>query len=328
MSVTVPRFAILIALVTCALILLQQTTVASEALPTRTQPVEQGGVWSSLWDSTIGEITRMQVKLHRELASLSRRLKSAESAGPFFALALAAFLYGVFHAAGPGHGKIVISSYLFATNTRLSRGVLLSVCSSFAQGVSAVALVGLLVLLLQQSGLQATSQVRYLEIVSYGLITALGLWMLIGTWRGRVCCHEHEHGHGQGQNHEHRGNNHREVAAAEKEGMMRFLTLVASVGIRPCSGAIIILLFTLSQGLLLAGIGATIAMSVGTAITVSALAVLSVLSRKAALRVASEGSVWHNRLHRGLSFAGSFAVTLFGAMLLMAALNQGQILLS
>jgi len=318
MPVTIPRLTVLFVLAILALALFQYDAAASEALPTRTHAVEETSLWSQIWNSTIGAVSRMQVKLHRELASLSRKLETAESPGPFLALALAAFLYGVFHAAGPGHGKVVISSYLFATNTRLSRGVLLSACSSFVQGLSAIALVSLLVLLMHQSGLQATARVRYLEIVSYGLITGLGLWMLVGTWKGRVCSHEHGHGHTQG-NHSHHGN-----TMAERDNRMRFLALVASVGIRPCSGAIIILLFTLSQGLLLAGIGATLAMSIGTAVTVSALAVFSVLSRKAALRIANGDSVWHSRLHRGLSFAGSFAVTLFGAMLLMAAINQGQ----
>ena len=98
--------------------------------------------------------------------------------------------------------------------------------------------------------------------------------------------------------------------------------MVISVGIRPCSGAVIILLFTLAQGIFLAGVGATFAMALGTAMTVAALGILAVTSRKLAVRLAGQDSVWEDRIGRGLAVLGSLAICVFGAFFLYLALNQ------
>ena len=99
--------------------------------------------------------------------------------------------------------------------------------------------------------------------------------------------------------------------------------MAGAVGIRPCSGAVLVLLFTLANGLFLLGIVATFAMALGTAITVAALATLSVYGRKAALALGGGGgSVWHARLHRGIGVAGSLAISGFGLLFLLATLQR------
>jgi len=266
---------------------------------------------------TVIYVQRMQASLQRDLTRAVREMKSADSSGPFFFLALLSFLYGIFHAAGPGHGKVVISSYLLAHESRVKRGIQLAFLSSTAQAFSAVALVGLFALLLDFSRLETTGQVRWLEIASYALIVGIGGWMLYATLRGKRCGHDHGPGHDHGSVNE----------GADRPGRLRLghmAALVMAVGIRPCSGAIIVLLFTLAQGMFLAGVGATFAMAVGTAITVSALALFTVLSRKAAMRVAGGNSVWAGRINKGLGIAGSLAVLLFGVLLLAAALDQSR----
>lgn len=262
-----------------------------------------------LWQRAVLEVRQAQQRLQRDLARVIGALKDSGSARAMGVLALMGFLYGVFHAVGPGHGKIVISSYLLAHEGRIRRGVELAFLSSLVQALSAIALVGVLAVLLDASNLETTARVRLLEVASYGLIVLIGLWMLAAAIAGKGCGHVHPHGDG----------GHRSSGGAS--GLGRLFAVVAAVGIRPCSGAVIVLLFTLAQGMFAAGVGATFAMAVGTAATVSVLAVLSVLSRRGAVRIAGANAVWEARIHTGLAVAGSLVICLFGVLLLLAALD-------
>ncbi len=279
------------------------------------------------WQRTRFEIARLQQELQRDLAGLVRELKSGDSLMPLATLLFFSFLYGVVHAAGPGHGKVVISSYLLAQESQIRRGIQLSFLTALVQAFSAIALVGVLALVLDLTRREAAAKVQLLEIASYGLIILLGLWMLFAALRGKLGC-GHDHGH---HDHGHHGHGHDHGAAqplAEAPlqaggGFLRGLApMVLSVGIRPCSGAVIILLFTLAQGIFLAGVGATFAMALGTALTVAALGILAVTSRKLAVRLAGQDSVWEDRIGRGLAVLGSLAICVFGAFFLYLALNQ------
>ena len=99
------------------------------------------------------------------------------------------------------------------------------------------------------------------------------------------------------------------------------ISLALTVGIRPCSGAILVLLFAMSQGLLWAGVFATFVMSLGTALTVSALAALAVGSREAALRWAGRDSQWASRLQTGVGIVGALLVVVLGAAGFLASLR-------
>jgi nickel/cobalt transporter (NicO) family protein len=99
------------------------------------------------------------------------------------------------------------------------------------------------------------------------------------------------------------------------------ISLAMTVGIRPCSGAILVLLFALSQGLLWAGVFATFVMALGTAITVSALAALAVGSREAALKWAGQDSPWASRLQNGAGILGALLVLVLGAAGFLASLQ-------
>jgi ABC-type nickel/cobalt efflux system permease component RcnA len=99
---------------------------------------------------------------------------------------------------------------------------------------------------------------------------------------------------------------------------------ILAVGIRPCSGAIIVLVFALSQGLLAAGIAATLVMAVGTGLTVASLAVLAVSARGMALRFAGGvDSKWAHGVVRTLEIGGAACVMLFGLILLGGSLVSG-----
>lgn len=297
---------------------------------------------------TAGAITRMwnwliatQSQLNRDLAAAVRGLKSDDPLRAAALLVGIAFAYGVLHAAGPGHGKAVISAYVLANRETVRRGIALSFLSAFVQAMSAIVFVGIMVLVLQQTSIQMRSTEATIETVSWGLVAVVGAFLLyrqiaayFATSRLKAPDHAHHHDHGHAHTH-HDAHNHAHgadcscghshmPAPQDLQGAWswrRALPLALSVGIRPCSGAILLLIFALSQGMLWAGIVGTFAMAIGTAITVSLLAALAVTSRDWAAKASGPGSVWAERLQTAAGFVGAGLVFVLGTAFFIASLS-------
>ena len=132
-----------------------------------------------------GWILAKQAEFYRMLSGLIRAAKADGSAA--YTLLGISFLYGVFHAAGPGHGKAVISSYLVANDETWRRGIVLSFASAILQAFTAIAVVGIAAALLGATAKAMGNTVRVIEIVSYALIILIGLRLL---WvKGRAFLH-------------------------------------------------------------------------------------------------------------------------------------------
>ena len=258
-----------------------------------------------------------------------------------WALAGLSFAYGIFHAAGPGHGKAVISSYMIANEVAARRGIWLAFASAFAQALTAIVLISLLVLVLRGSGIKQGDLTRWLEIASYAAVTLLGAWLLWSKAFRRGHHHHHDnHGHDHGHSHDHHHDHghHRHSHKAHAHGgdcghlhapdptalegrfsLRQAWSAILAVGLRPCSGAIIVLTFAFLNGLYLAGIASTFAMAVGTGITVAVLAALAVWAKDLAVRIggaADRGAA----VHRVVEIGGALLVFLLGLTLLSASL--------
>ena len=275
------------------------------------------------WRQVMLFVHQQQQALHRQLAQAVRQIKTDGSAQATFGLIVLSLLYGIFHAAGPGHGKAVISSYLLATESAVKRGVALAFLSSFAQALSAILLVVVLALVLSMSGFEVSQSIGGLERASYALVALVGavmLWMALRPSRRRSAQDHHDHHH-NGDAHE-CGHNHLPdpQAVAGPWSLSKTWAIVLAVGIRPCTGAVLVLLFALTHGLFLAGIGATFAMSLGTAVTVSALAILTLLSKRLATAWASGSGKWVAAVGRVFSIGGALALLLLGLSLFFVSM--------
>jgi nickel/cobalt exporter len=294
-----------------------------------------------------GWILAKQAEFYRMLSGLIRAAKADGSAA--YTLLGISFLYGVFHAAGPGHGKAVISSYLVANNETWRRGIVLSFASAILQALTAIAIVGVVAALLGATAKAMGNTVRVIEIVSYTLILLIGLRLL---WvKGRAFLralrlgaghhthdHTHEHGHGHHHHHDH-DHDHDHDASAWSHGhapepselagvhwLRRGLTAIVAVGLRPCSGAIIVLVFALAQGLFWIGVASTFVMGLGTAITVAAIATLAVAARELAGKLAKAKPGAGVITLRGLETAAALVIVLFGAALLTGYLASERLM--
>ena len=309
----------------------------------------------------LGWIFAKQAEFYRQFSGLIRAAKSDSTAAwSLFALS---FLYGIFHAAGPGHGKAVISSYLVANEQTWRRGVVLSFASALVQALVAVVLVAIAAALLHATAATMGRAVNVIEIVSYSLIILIGLRLLWVKGRAFIASaktlhqpaslgaaatppghlehahyeHAHcHHDHGQECHHDdhehadhHHHHHHEDEACAwghahapEPEelagpgGWRRGLSAVIAVGLRPCSGAILVLVFSLAQGLFWAGAVATFIMGVGTAITVAVIAAIAVAAKAWAKRFADARSGYGMLAMRGIEAGAAVVIIAFGTLLL------------
>jgi ABC-type nickel/cobalt efflux system permease component RcnA len=299
-------------------------------------------------DGVVGWMLAKQSQYFLQFRELIKSAKADGSA--VWALLGVSFLYGIFHAAGPGHGKAVISSYLVANDETWRRGVVLSFASAVLQALVAVALVGIAAVLLGATAKVMSDAVHWIELVSYALIAALGarlLWTkgraflaalsprmgtsaLVPAAAGHHHHHEHHHNvehphhthlhhHDDGHVHdEHCGHAHgpEPQMLGGSGGWQRGLSAIIAVGLRPCSGAILVLVFAFAQGLFWAGVAATFVMGLGTAITVTAIATLAVSAKGLAARLASNRSGAGTLALRGVEVAAAALVLAFGVLLL------------
>jgi nickel/cobalt transporter (NicO) family protein len=290
----------------------------------------------------VGWILAEQAMFYRALSGLIRAAKTDGSA--YWSLIGISFIYGIFHAAGPGHGKAVISSYLVANEETWRRGIALSFASALLQAVTAIVIVSVAAGLLGATAKMMGDTVRIIEIASYSLIVLLGARLLWVKGRGflralRAVHHEHagharhdhrehSHGHAHDQGHDHDHDDEGGVLPwghahgpepedlAGPGGWRRGFSAIVAVGLRPCSGAIIVLVFALAQGLYWAGVASTFVMALGTAITVAAIATIAVGARTAAKRVASTRTGYGTLILRGIEVGAAVVVMAFGVLLL------------
>lgn len=319
-----------------------------------------------------GWILMQQATFYRMLSGAIRAAKADGTAA--IGLMGISFAYGIFHAAGPGHGKAVISSYLVANNETWKRGIALSFVSAILQAFTAIAIVAIAAVLLGATSKVMGDTVRVVETVSYALIVVIGLRL---TWvKGRAFLkllmpaatpqlahahahsghdhghahahahHEHDHKHDHAHDHGHaRAHDHVHSAACAhghhhdhdhddeghawghahapepseltgKHWLRKGLAAVFAVGLRPCSGAIIVLVFALAQGLFWVGVASTFVMGIGTAITVSIIATLAVMARGVAGKIAASKSGGGMLLLRGFEAAAAVLIVAFGVLLL------------
>ena len=259
-----------------------------------------------------GLILALQASFARAMNGAVIALKGGGEWTPLIGLA---FAYGVFHAAGPGHGKAVIAGYILAGERAFRRGCALGACAALLQALVAMALVGVGSLVLNATAASMTRAGTFIETVSFALVAAAGLAL---TWRkagqlagGHACGPDCAHIPGP-------------RLAAEVRSWREAAGIVLAAGSRPCAGAVLVLVFALAQGVAGAGILAVLAMAAGTAITTTALAALAVFAKRAALALAGGRGRAGARAVGGLELlAAAFVLVLGVAMLAGLAVAAG-----
>jgi ABC-type nickel/cobalt efflux system permease component RcnA len=271
-----------------------------------------------------------------QLAGAIRALRAGEPGAltAFWAVCLG---YGVLHAAGPGHGKLIIGGYGVARQVPVGRLAGLALVSSLAQAAVAVILVYALVAVLGLArGTVETAAEDWVTPVGHAMIAGLGLWLV---WRGigglrrqaadgvaaggvaapaaQVAAghahHHHDNHHHDHHDHDHHDQHHHHhhdhggdhvhgpdcghahgPTIEQVVGVRSFrdgLALVAGIALRPCSGALFVLILTWQLGIALAGVVGAFVMGLGTAVVTIAVAVMAVWARDGAFSILPQGRV-------------------------------------
>jgi len=231
-----------------------------------------------------------------------------------FALIAASFVYGVVHAAGPGHGKAVITAYMATQPEDRRRVVPISFAAAAMQGVTAVVLVYGLVHLAGWLPRETQDAVLWSERAAFGLAALLGLVLVVRGLRaiiGRVVADPSDHAATCRHHHA------PDLADIERAGSWWTRAgLVIAIGLRPCSGAVLVLVLARLLGLGWAGVAAVAAMSFGTALVISGLALASSTFRRWIARWSARRGPWAAYVAEGGAVLGGLLLLVVGAGLL------------
>jgi len=250
--------------------------------------------------------TSWQRTLNKRMTELGRDIKKGNNPRAVFIITLLAFIYGVIHALGPGHGKTVSGSYFVSNRAAVKDGVLIGSLIAVVHTVSAVAVVLLLYFILKRSiSTSLEHYSRVVKIVSAGAIIAIGIFLLARRLLTK-----------------------KEKASPETKSETpngKGLLLIAlAVGIVPCPGAILILLFSMNMDIIPYGIVLAFVMSLGMALTISLICCAVIAAKKGifGLRFGGKYERKDTAKHIGLytvEIAGAVMVVLLGAVFLAGA---------
>lgn len=271
-----------------------------------------------------GLSTWAEAAQRRFQASMAQGLRALRAGEPGALATLwgLCFAYGFVHAVGPGHGKFLLGAYGAGTQVSLARLSTIGLAASLAQGASAVGLVyaGVGLFNASREALQLTGEV-WLNRAGLVAIALIGAWLL---WRGlrklilapRPVAQIAGHDHGADHLCESCGHSHAPSPAqvAQAQGWRDVAALIGAIAIRPCTGALFLLILTWRMGLVWQGIAGALIMALGTASVTMSVAALSVLARDGAL---AWGARW-----RSISLLAPMIEMLAGAFVLVLALNM------
>ncbi|WP_112664595.1 nickel/cobalt transporter [Microvirga flavescens] len=265
----------------------------------------------------------IQAGFYKSLQASVRELK--ENGAALWSLLFVGFAYGVFHAAGPGHGKAVISAYLIADEKALRKGFTLSLAAALIQALVAILIVCVAALILKATAATMNALTAQVEMASFAVVALMGAlitWRKAGKVLGVAALSRNPLAEAQDESCDH-------VHLPPPEAFDRLTKwremagVALAAGIRPCAGALIVLVFALSQGLFAAGIASTFAMALGTALTTGAIAALAVFAKATALRVAGGRGVAGALAMAGIELLAAAFVLVLGLSLLFGLLGSG-----
>ncbi|WP_028863967.1 nickel/cobalt transporter [Psychromonas aquimarina] len=265
-----------------------------------------------LWPSLVISSIRWQGEINNQLSELLYLAKeNLFEAG--FSLAALSFIYGILHSAGPGHGKIIVTTYLATHPTKVKVSLLLSALASLMQAVVAVLLVSVLLLVYQSSMREINHKAELLISFSFIALILLGLFISYRALKQILLFNKNSKSPGDRQTvtvstlkaikpedkvsvhqpgktgyikaistkeQDSCGCGHKHLAAPSKinqaSSLREYAAVIFSIGIRPCTGAIMVLLFANMLDIYWLGIISAFIMAVGTAITISSIALLTI----------------------------------------------------
>ncbi len=248
---------------------------------------------------TFHSLVAYQQKVYKNITVKLKEFKNNQTISATIIILAMAFFYGVLHAVGPGHGKAFAGAYFVSNQERIKRAIYLGSLIAFFHTITSVLIVVVLKFILDRFSIVTFDNVSsWTRIISFSLISIIGAGLLTSVIYRIV----KKHGH-------------------EEHSKLGFWGVVFSVGLVPCPGAMIILIFTNSLDIFHIGIFMVIAMSLGMAITISTAGILAVISRKAVISSGKASRINPEYIFTGIQIIGALMVLGLGLFFLMGEIG-------
>ncbi|WP_407951487.1 nickel/cobalt transporter [Photobacterium carnosum] len=278
--------------------------------------IASGYVLWQQWPTMLMESIKWQRDINGQLSDLLYDAQQNITAA--YSLVGLSFLYGIFHSLGPGHGKMIVTTYLATNPAKIKASLIMTVVSAFVQAVVAITLVSILLVFFKSSMRQVNDAAD--QFISYSFMAMLLLGVIViyrslkQVWQLRTApLHHHDHGDNCGCGHKHFANAD-EINQATS--LREYIVIIFSIGIRPCTGAILVLLFANMVGLYWLGVISAILMAIGTALTTSAIALLTLSGKKIVSRYLATNDRQRTMTSIILKLFGGVLLVLLGLLLL------------
>jgi ABC-type nickel/cobalt efflux system permease component RcnA len=273
-----------------------------------------------VFSDSVAELARFsaeyQRRIQQTLSVSLRDIKAGSGSLALWTLATVCFGYGVVHTLGPGHGKAVVVAYFLdsARPRAWIEGIFAGAWIAFTHTLAALLLAGALKLFATVGLLGALREVRNVEMVSYLMILAIGIWRLWAGITGRL--HDHHHGHDHDHGHDH----HHDHGHRQHEPRQRTIAgwlLLTAAGIAPCAGALVVILLSVALDVVWAGVVGVIAIAFGMAITLAAIGMASMVAHRLII-----GDGRSQEIGRFTTIAASLIVIATAGTLLLGSLER------
>lgn len=273
------------------------------------------------WSNFIQWSLATQITLHRYLVMYLLQLNNHQYTGGLWLL-IGAFFYGVLHAIGPGHGKFIVATWLTTNQESQTAVRVIPFLGSLMQGVSAILFVFILAVGFNLASGSLSESRWYVEKISALTIGGFGCWLIwqaaktlkpphMKISRLRPTGHAHTADCGCG---------HHGVGINVQGDWKTRLGVILAIGARPCSGAIMILLFANAIGIVSWGMAAVMTMSLGTALSIMGLSLAVRYARNRTLSFFGQPSGQWPWLIPACKIAGGLALILFAVVLFLTVI--------
>ena len=253
----------------------------------------------------VNAMAPIQKSLNESLAAITRSLEGSRSLSGLLFVMLISLVYGMFHAAGPGHGKTIVSSFFLANDAKLRHSIIVGYLIAIVHAIAALAVVLILYYVIR--GLFSTGVEQadhWIQLVTFAIITVLGVFILIGRIRGT---HHHHHAH--------------EGEPRAGLSMRSLVGIAVPAGAIPCPGAVAVILFALSLHMLGVSILSVVFISLGMGVTISVTGAIVILAKGGALKALAGGHGEKESVPRRIiEIAGAAILVLFGLTFFLAQL--------
>jgi ABC-type nickel/cobalt efflux system permease component RcnA len=256
----------------------------------------------------VNAMAPIQKSLNENLAAITRSLEGSRSLAGLLLVMLISLVYGMFHAAGPGHGKTIVSSYFLANEAKLRHSIAIGYLIAVVHALAALAVVLILYYVIRglfSVGIEQAD--HYIQLVTFGIIAVIGAIMLVGRIRG-TGHHHHHHAHAE--------------EAREDITMRRLVGIAIPAGVIPCPGAVAVILFALSLHMVGVSVLSVVFISLGMGVTISVTGAIVILAKRGAVHVLAAGHEERDSLlRRVVEIGGAGILFLFGLVLFLAQLS-------